>query len=175
MDNKLFEQIYCGEKERMSEGFGEFLSMMPIARINPAFWVYAITGLTGLGLGALAGDGVLENKIRAVKRWFKKTFSPIFQKELIAIVKSVYLQHKEEFEGLSAKVAINLLDTLVKEEYPEEYKKLREEYFKDLDLIKNEIDKQNFPSKSDKDALERVKKDFPDVSWRSRGQIKRVE
>ena len=52
-------------------------------------------------------------------------------------------------------------------------KKLEKEYFKDLDLIKNEIDEKNFPSKSDKDALIRVKKDFPNVSYGSRGYITR--
>ena len=167
MNNQLFEQIYYGEKEKMSEGFEQFLQYMPLSRISPTFWVLALSGLASFGIGTLNS----EEKINAIKKWFRKALSPIFQKELIAIVKSVYSQHKEEFEGLSTKVAVNLLDALVKEEYPEEYKKLEKEYFKDLDLIKNEIDEKGFPSKSDKDALTRVKKDFPNVSYGSRGYI----
>ena len=171
MDKQLFEQIYYGKKEKMEEGFEQFLQYMPLAKISPVFWVYAITGLTSFGIGAFGAN--VEKNVSAIKKWFRKALSPIFQKELITVVKSVYSQHKEEFEGLSAKVAINLLDTLVKEEYPEEYEKLQKEYFKDLDLIKNEIEENDFPSKSDKDALARVKQDFTNVSYGPRGYIKR--
>lgn len=37
MNNQLFEQIYYGEKEKMSEGFEQFLQYMPLSRISPTF------------------------------------------------------------------------------------------------------------------------------------------
>ena len=136
MNEKLFEEIYYG-KEKMTEGFEQFLQYTSLANISPVYWIFAMSGLINIGLGSRN----VEKKINVIKKWFRKTLSSVFQKEFIAIVKTVYLQHKEDFEGLHAKVALNLLDKLVKEEYPEEYERLRKEYFKDLDLIKDEINK----------------------------------
>ena len=187
---RIFESIYR-ESEKYQEGLGgyesfafitgmqQFAMNLPLSHVSPVYWIMAMSGILTASMAPLAvslgKNDVFGKKFRAVKLWFRKKLSKYFQKDLINIVETVFENHKEEFEGLDGKVALNLLDALVKEEYPEEYKELEKEYIRGLDFMRDEIKKNNFPSKSNKEDLERIKKDFPNVSYSARGYTRRKD
>ena len=51
MNEKLFEEIYYG-KEKMTEGFEQFLQYTSLANISPVYWIFAMSGLINIGLGS---------------------------------------------------------------------------------------------------------------------------
>lgn len=158
MENKLFEDIYSANgKEKMEEigilgvAAGVILGLIgvPIA----VGIVKGVLGAVAVGAGALSGSIVAAGLKKSAKGVDKFLHSD----EVAAMI----ADHKDDFEGLSAKATAILLDKLLQQNFPEDYKKLaelaRDTNHKRRDFVSAVVGTEGKPSASDPEKLAALK------------------